>query len=135
MDDIKSLGRKILTSELIRFLIVGSSTVFVDLIIYFLLLSISINTNISKLTGFLSGTLYSYNLNKSWTFKSKYKYKEKLLKYIFLYFFSMFININVNRQVLIILTTEESISYKLAFTAATLCSAMINYLGMKYIVF
>ena len=129
------MGRKIITSEFIRFLIVGFSTVFVDLIIYVSLLSLSINTNISKLTGFLSGTLYSYNLNKSWTFRSNYKYKEKLLKYIFLYFFSMYVNIQVNRQVLIVLTTEESISYKLAFTAATLCSAMINYLGMKYIVF
>ena len=135
MVDVKDVVKKILTNEFIRFLIVGFSTVFVDLIIYILLLSLSININISKLIGFLSGTLYSYNLNKTWTFKSDYKYKEKLLKYSLLYLFSMYLNIQVNRQVLIILTTDYSISYKIAFICATLCSAILNYFGMKYFIF
>ena len=131
----EKLIKKIFNIQLFRFLVVGTSTVLVDLIVYSFLLKLSLNISASKLIGFSSGTLYSYNLNKSWTFHSSLKYKEKLLKYILLYLSSMYLNIQINSKLLIILTTDESTSYKLAFLVATTCSAMINYLGMKYLVF
>ena len=48
----------------------GISTVIVDMIAYAIFLKLGINLTLSKAISFLIGTLYSYFINKNWTFKA-----------------------------------------------------------------
>ena len=119
----------------LRFLIVGFTTVGIDFFVYWCLLYISVfSIETSKGIGFLSGTIFSYFTNKSWTFDYKSFYLKSALKFILLYTFTMFINIFLNSSILSIL---DNLSFKFifAFLFATIVSAILNFLGMKFLVF
>ena len=124
-----------LNNELFRFLIVGIITVLLDFIFYYLILSINLfDHEIAKGVSFVIGLIFAFFANKKWTFRSFKKSIKEYWKFLLLYSFSLIINIFTNSFFLIIL---KFTIYKLAisFLIATICSATINYLGMKYFVF
>ena len=117
------------------FLIIGSLTVLLDYVIYqIFLLYYYVDLNLSKGLGFIGGTVFSYFANRSWTFKNKAPIYESLPRFYFLYLLSLGINVIVNAA---ILNVAEDISavFQIAFIFATLISASINFLGMKFFVF
>lgn len=65
---------KLVVKQITKFFIIGVSAVLVDFIVYYLLSDLlSLNIDISKGAGFMVGTIYTYYLNKLWT----WKYTEK----------------------------------------------------------
>ena len=131
IETIKSDFRK----KVLRFIIVGGSSVLIDLFVYKLLLYASINTTLSKGISFIAVALYAYYFNRKWTFEAgKASLKQGLL-FFSTYLFSLSINVNTNAT--LIQAIPNNISYRIgiAFIIATTLSAMFNFIMMEKLVF
>tara|TARA_A100001388_G_C28542939_1_gene391131 strand:- start:134 stop:544 length:411 start_codon:yes stop_codon:yes gene_type:complete len=126
--------KKIFNKELNRFVAVGISSVLIDVIIYFVLLYFEIGISFAKALSFFGGTIYSYSINKKWTFKAIGS-KKVFLFYISLYAVSMKINITVNNLILNLFINKNILSILISFVISTLFSASLNFLFSKYFIF
>ncbi len=145
---------RVVIKQITKFFIIGVSAVLVDLVIYYFLSDIlSLNTDFSKALGFLVGTIYTYFLNKRWTWRHTEKSnKGMVVMFGLVYAVSFVFNILINKYGLLwIPEFKLSLSYDsaasnfdifaikggkfLAFFFATLVSAVINFLGQKFLVF
>tara|TARA_B100000795_G_C22774604_1_gene429431 strand:+ start:164 stop:574 length:411 start_codon:yes stop_codon:yes gene_type:complete len=123
--------------EFAKFLVVGSLTVGFDFLVYLGLMSAAITTtDIAKLLGFLSGTIFAYVANRLWTFKSpnEVAIASSLWRFSLLYSFTLLVNVAVNSFFLGFLN-GKIYQIQHAFLIATCLSALLNFLGMKYFVF
>jgi putative flippase GtrA len=146
---------KLVIKQITKFFIIGVSAVLVDFIVYYMMSDfMNVNTDISKALGFIIGTIYTYFLNKKWTWKYTEK-SNKGMVFMFgiVYAVSFVFNILINKYGLeylphnmISLTAQNSdgklstlFAIKgekfLAFFFATVMSAVINFIGQKYLVF
>ena len=121
-------------SEIKRFILSGISTVIVDMIAYAIFLNLGINLTLSKAISFLIGTLYSYFINKNWTFKAIGGLKI-FIKFLSIYFFSLNINFTVNRLIVNYFDNKNLYIIIFAFFISTTMSAMFNFLFLKNFVF
>ncbi|WP_459912727.1 GtrA family protein [Fusobacterium polymorphum] len=102
----------------------------VDFIIYSYLLTF-FSINISKLISMLSSSLFSYFMNKIFTFNKGKNYNSKyLLKYYIVFLINLLTNISVNYYI----CKWTSIKI-LAFILATLFGMIVNFIGQKFYVF
>jgi len=130
-----TINIKILESETGRFLLVGGVTVFIDFIIYlFLLFILDLETEISKGVGFSSGALFAYFVNRSYTFNSSTKGLFVFLLFWALYITTLSVNIATNELGLAYLGVSN-FGIGLSLFIATGLSALLNFIGMKYLVF
>ncbi len=126
---------KILESEAGRFLLVGSTTVLIDFVIYlFLMLVLGLETEVSKGIGFSSGALFAYFANRGFTFNSSTKGFFAFSLFWVLYITTLTVNIFTNELGLSIFG-EEGFGIGLSLFIATGLSTLLNYFGMKYMVF
>lgn len=124
-----------MTREFGIFLIVGSLTVAVDYSLYSLLLGLNtFSVDFAKGLGFLGGTLFAYLANRHWTFKRPTPVKGSLLRFFLLYASTLLVNVVINKGCLALAPVGQA-SFAFAFLLATGVSAMLNFLGMKYLVF
>ena len=114
----------------IRFLFVGGSSTLIDFIIY-MVLSTKINISISKLVSMTIASIYSFFINKNWTFSNKEQISLLLVtKYIIGQLLNISINTSINTLV------YNLCNYKIiAFICATIIAMIFNYLFQNYIVF
>ena len=136
MKILSKLKKKFLTlfkSQVEKFILVGSFTVLIDLTIYSLLIFLNLSVVFSKAVGFISGTVFSFFTNGTFTFNSSTKLK-RLIPFFILYSSSLVINVGTNEICLNYFTTFEY-AFILSFLIATSLSASFNFLGMKYIIF
>ena len=121
--------------QFFRFVVIGvSSALFIDLIFYSFLLSF-VSSAIAKAVGFILGSLFSYVLNKRWTFQSKYFNNLELFRFYCIYLVSLTANIFVNEYVLNLLENKFDYAFITAYSISTITSALLNFLGLKLIVF
>lgn len=146
---------KVVVKQLTKFFIIGVSAVLVDFIVYYVLSDlIKINTDVSKAFGFIIGTIYTYFLNKRWTWKYTEKSNKGMIAMFgVVYLVSFIFNLLINKyglefipDYLFSLTIQDGegqvsnlFSIKgdkfLAFFFATVVSAVINFIGQKFFVF
>ena len=131
---IKKTIMKWLKYEVTRFLLVGGSTVFIDLICYSILILIGFDTYVSKGISFSIGAIFAYFANRSFTFQSAFYGLIQFSLFILLYLSTLFLNITSN-EILLEFLGRTHVSFIVAFLIATILSASLNFLGMKYIVF
>lgn len=113
-----------------RFLVVGGSSTLLDFIIY-MLLSTKLNITISKFISMTVSSIYSFLINKNWTFNNKNKITFILtFKYILCVFINIFVNTTSN-TLIFNLTNSKIIS----FLFATGIAMIVNYTIQKKIVF
>jgi putative flippase GtrA len=116
------------------FLLIGIITVIIDYSTYRALNFFLANITVAKFFGFVFGTMFSFIANRNITFESKKYFWAHLSKFCLLYLTSMSVNIFLNNISLVFLINYTS-KLHLSFLIATIISATINFLGMKYIVF
>ena len=117
------------------FLFVGLMTVGIDFLTYKTLISLmSIQIDWAKGFGFVLGTCFSYLANRFWTFSDTVHPKHSAVRFISLYCLTLVINVSVNAGVLSFLHQLIFIE-NIAFLTATVISATVNFLGMKWLVF
>ena len=121
--------KKVLT----KFIIIGLATVFIDFIIYLFLIKIGLTIKIAKAFSFVSGALFSYQSNRTWTFKIKYFKLSQILSFTFLYISSLLLNVSLNS--FFISTFKNQLSFEFSFIFSTALSATYNYLGLRLLVF
>lgn len=116
--------------ELLKFLVGGGSAVVVDYLVYQLLLHLSMDISIAKITSFICGSIVGFVINKLWTFESKEFSKSEIARYIILYTITAIINSYINKIILMIFNIEM-----IAFLCATGVSTILNFIGQKFFVF
>ncbi|MBD1553270.1 GtrA family protein [Pseudomonas typographi] len=121
--------------ELGFFALIGALTVGVDFLVYFTLANfMSVQVAISKLIGFVAGSLFAYFANRYWTFKVDASIGNSAWRFAIVYIITLYINVAVNSRLLMLLE-DHRWSVQLAFLGATALSATLNFLGMKFYVF
>jgi putative flippase GtrA len=123
--------------ELLRFLVVGVATVLIDLAAYRLTMAVGLPTGAAKATGFLTGTVFAYFANRMWTFAVMAvagNTAREVLQFATVYGGSLIANVGVNGALLAFLGHSE-LALAIALVIATGVSALLNFLGMKFLVF
>lgn len=122
--------------EMLRFLVVGFTTVAIDYLTYHLLVAIGTNYAPAKATSFIVGTVFAYFANRFWTFGGggASPAPGSVLRFGGLYATTLICNVGVNQ---FLLYAFEGVPFVLqgAFVVATGVSATLNFLGMKFLVF
>ena len=117
------------------FLVVGVITVLLDFLIYSSLLWTELLAyGPAKAVGFISGTVFSYFANRLWTFGYTKQGWDSIWRFGLLYALTLFVNVMANSAVLTLLVGVPD-DIKIAFVFATILSAALNFLGMKFFVF
>ena len=119
--------------QIARFLVVGSTSVAVDLGVYALLTAITpLAWGISKGISYAAGVVVGFFGNKFWTFESNRKSAAEPVLYLALYGCTLLLNIACNQLALTVLGPEHKL---LAFLFATGVTMVTNFLGMKFVAF
>ena len=120
--------------ELLKYIFVGLSTVLIDFLIYKFLIKFIV-IYLAKTISFLSGTFFSYQLNRTWTFKSGKKTLSQFIKYLIIHITSLVLNVFINSLLLNTFSKNYFLSYEVSFLIATLTSAIYNFLFIKMFIF
>lgn len=129
MDKIK-IKEIIKKYKFIKFIIVGGSSTLLDFTIY-MILNNFIEISIAKFISMTISCIYSFFINRCWTFESKEKINSKqLLKYVITQIINILVNVGTNQLIYTITTIKL-----LAYIVATGVAMIINYLLQKTIVF
>lgn len=135
--------------EFIKFAMIGTLSVGVDLVLYYIFLEvfpekvIGLLTNemIAKALSFIGGLAVTYYFNLYWTWKLKgHSHKNFMMKFILLYSGSLVLNVITNSGILYLLhemAVFHHLPYKylIAFVVATALSGILNFVGQKFWVF
>ncbi|GAA4249242.1 GtrA family protein [Azospirillum formosense] len=116
-----------------RFLVVGTTTVAIDMAAYSLLLWLGMAVTPAKTAGFVAGTIFAYFANRMWTFGAEGGI-QTVARFLGVYLAALVINIAVNAGVLL-LTGMHAWTMAFAFLAATGVSAVFNFVGMRHFAF
>ena len=116
--------------QILMFIVIGGLATTIDFIIYSYLLDF-ISINFSKFISMLVSSLFSYFMNKIFTFNKGKNYNSKYLtKFYIIFLLNLLTNIFVNYYV------YKWTSIKiLAFILATLFGMIVNFIGQKFFVF
>ncbi len=119
-----------LENQILIFIVIGGLATTIDFIVYSYLLNF-FSINISKLISMLNSSLFSYFMNKIFTFNKGKNYNSKyLIKFYIIFLLNLLTNIFVNYYV------YKWTSIKiLAFILATLFGMIVNFIGQKFYVF
>ena len=121
---------KIFFRQFIGYSSVGLISILIDFMFYYIFIETSLfNSSISKRLSYILGSINSFILNKKIVFKSREKYLREIILFIFIYIIS-FVSNSFLHDALI-----ETLPGFLPFIISTLISIIINFLGLKFIVF
>lgn len=127
---MKEFWNKLRTNSILKFLIVGGCSTGIDFVIY-MLLSMRISITISKGISMLSSSVFSYIVNKQFTFENKERTNTgRLVRFYLVFLTNLGVNISVN-YLLHIATGNKLFAYMLA----TVFGMTVNYLGQRFLVF
>jgi putative flippase GtrA len=82
LEKLKELLKKVLTKEVIFYIIFGVFTTCVNLLVFYLLTLIHLNENVANIIAILTAVLFAYFTNRKLVFNSKANtFKEKLYEF------------------------------------------------------
>ena len=126
-----------LRKQIQRFLVVGGSSVAVDLLAYCVLLK-CVDRMTAKGLAYLAGVLIGFAGNKLWTFESRQLSFSEPILYIVVYASTLVINIAINSLVCSYLESMMLASYTAqiwGFLFATGVTTVLNFVGLKFVAF
>ena len=121
--------------EIGLFVINGLVSVVIAYCAYLALADYGMQLYLANGIAYVAGMAYGFFANKSLTFRDKEKISlSKVVSYCLLYAATLLINIATNILMLDVLK-DFSIRIQLAFFVAISLSTVLNFLGLKYLVF
>ncbi|MBN2682736.1 MAG: GtrA family protein, partial [Bacteroidales bacterium] len=142
--NIKNRSQKLpdIQKEFIKFVLIGTFSVMVDLVLYYIFLEIfpekflSLLTNemASKALSFIGGLAVTYYFNLYWTWKLRgYPQGGFMLRFTILYSGSLILNVFTNSSFLYLLHNSNIFDstphkYLIAFIVATALSGILNFI-------
>ena len=127
---IAELKDKLLSSKIVRFVLVGGCSTGIDFVIY-MLLSMQMPITISKGISMITASMFSYFANKRYTFANKEK---TTLAYLIKFYLTFVANFMVNLGTNYFVYSKTGLKL-LAFVMATICGMTVNYIGQRFFVF
>ena len=122
------------TKEIFRFLLVGFTSVAIDLISYYGLFTIGLEFSLAKGISFILGALFGYFANRSFTFQSTKRGPKTFFLFALLYLVTFVANVGVNK-IMVQVLQDYKFNFFVAFIAATGVSTILNLTGMRKVVF
>jgi polyisoprenyl-phosphate glycosyltransferase len=122
-----------LDHPLLRFLLVGGTTVLVDAVTYFLLNLADVPVDLAKAISFVVGAVFAYFANWRFTFGARRSRWSEVL-FVVVYLLALGLNVAANAAVRAWLGTS-ALDASIAFLVATGLSAAWNFVGMSLFVF
>ena len=119
-----------LPKQLLRFIVVGGLSTIIDYGIY-MLLSQYFLIELSKGISMMAASVFSYGVNKRFTFKN---YEHTTSKYIVRFYVVFLANLIINMTVNTVVYRVTHLK-TLAFIFATCAGMTVNYMGQKFFVF
>ena len=116
-----------LSSETLRFILVGILNTIVGYGCYFVLLYLQVNYIISLAVSHIVGVTNSFFWNKYWTFRSNGNIKHELVRFILVYVITFFLNLGV----LVVFVEALMIDKRIAQVYALFIVTIVSYLGHK----
>lgn len=127
MNKIKEILNKY---KIIKFIFVGGTSTCIDFIIY-MILSNFMQISISKSISMIISCIYSFFLNRSWTFQdSNGNTVRQIVTYSITQVINIFTNVFINQIVYNITNTKI-----VAYIVATMMAMFVNYILQKKVVF
>jgi putative flippase GtrA len=114
---------------LLRFTVTGLLAMLIDYGVYVILFQPA-GIVISKSVSFVVATLFTFLMNKFWTFEKKKWLLNEILKYVAFYAVSMVLNTVINKGVFELTHLKVP-----AFLSATAFCAVFNFAGLRLFVF
>lgn len=126
-------ARPQVSTQILRFLVIGGSSVAIDGICYALITYFTgVSADVAKGLSYVCGMLFGFWGNKLWTFESKERSATEPLLYVLIYATTLGINIGINRLVLSLAGDEFRL---VGFVLATGTTTVANFIGMKFLAF
>lgn len=125
--------KALLQIQLARFILVGIIGVGIDAFCYSSLILLDLPIAVSKLSGFVIGSIYAYLMNWRFTFKSQNN-KWSIVIFILVYSSSMLFNVFGNALFISLFSTTQFPLF-IAFFITTSITTIWNYLWMSRVVF
>jgi len=118
--------------QIFKFAIVGFFTTILNYAFFYTLYDIfKANYLISAAIGFIVGVAAGFLLNKNWTFSSKKNIKSEIYYYFSVYTFTLIIGLSTLKFLVSNLNQDP----KLANISAIAITSIINFIGIKTMVF
>jgi len=113
------------------FIVVGILSTIVNYGLVLILHNIiGLNIYFSSFSGYLTGLLFGFILNKFWTFQSSRHFSNEIIKYLFVYLFNFIINLLIIYSLIAIDFADE-----LAALIGIFYTTIANFFGLKKWVF
>lgn len=128
------MKRRYAWTEGYRFLLVGVVTVCVDYTVYQLGMKLGLEINFAKGVGFICGAIFAYITNRFWTFMERKVGSGSVWRFGIVYGINLALNVLINSFLFDIFYLHKARVFG-AFFIATVISAILNFLGMKFYVF
>ena len=119
-------------SQIIRFIIAGSTASLVNYLISKSIYLIFKNIFFASVLGYSIGLLVSYLLAKIWVFKDSSK--KRFLK-SFSFFSLIYVLGGIEMSLIIFFVNGLIDNYEISWFLGAFCAAINNYLGSKYLLF
>jgi putative flippase GtrA len=116
----------------LRFLVVGSTSVLIDLVVYQALTAAGWSPHGSKGISYVAGMAFGFVANKLWAFGSKRKSLAEPATYAALYATTLGVNVGLNAAVLALLGVRFTLP---AFLVATGTTTVLNFAGLRWVTF
>ena len=138
-DYIHPLVRRLVTTnstrgQIARFLLVGGTSMLVDLATYRTCLAILGVVSLAKASGFIVGTTFAFFANRMFTFKQETNQRGQVSRFLTVYSATLLVNVALNGLLLGLLGLNE-FGIMTSFLVATVFSSALNFIGMKRYVF
>jgi putative flippase GtrA len=122
-----------LSTQLIRFALVGGLSAMVDYSSYQALLALGLWVHLAKALGFIAGTTTAYLINRRWTFQSRGG-RAQLASVMTLYGITFVAQVGMNAVMLALLPSSRGeITY--AFVVAQGIATCINFIVQRTVIF
>lgn len=121
-------------SSLLRFILVGATTVLIDAAVYQGELLAGVPHAWAKMVSFIAGALFAYVANWRFTFRGAH-HRWSMVAFVVLYACALGLNVGANALVLHVVGDHRLWQVGLAFVVATGVSSAWNFLGMARFVF
>jgi len=118
--------------QIIKFLITGLLSSFLNFIVYSILYKLSIDINLASFAGYCIGLINSFLFSKLWIFGQT---NTKRLKRTFIFFTLIYLIGGIEMIILINLGIYFLGNYKIAWLIGASIAAINNYIGSKFLIF
>lgn len=125
------LENKNLRNQMLKFIVTGFCGLFSDVAVYRLLVQLGIHVTPAKALGCVTGTVVVFFINRAWTFSTTQRSMAQIFRFALLYGSTIVLNTTLNTLALRVVPNP----WQVAFVFATAITTMINFVGLKFVVF